>query len=241
MSNNKCCCKCSKKNPCGDTIKIQKDNIYKQFRNCCKNQKCLKYEYYLKMKNDDDGIVVLDNVLTDGSFSFEGYLDENNSRTYFNFGRTGDTDDWKWSFEVNLFYGSSPSEGPELNFFSATLTNDYDTRVYGFYNIKGYFKYEVKFNSDKSELHYINDVLYAKTYFGLSGEAKALNLLSESSENYYSYYNNIKLIDNNITVLDINMKKKYPNYLNQSVSNIPNFFLTPWISGDLNNSSISKV
>jgi len=46
MSNNKCCCKCSKKNPCGDTIKIQKDNIYKQFRNCCKNQKCLKYDYY---------------------------------------------------------------------------------------------------------------------------------------------------------------------------------------------------
>ena len=120
------------------------------------------------MKNNDDGIVVFDNVLTDGSFSFEGYLDENNSSTYFNFGRTGDTNNWKWSFEVNLFYGSSPSEGEELNFFSATLTNDYDTRIYGFYNIKGYFKYEVKFKSDKSELHYINDVLYAKTYFGLS-------------------------------------------------------------------------
>lgn len=77
------------------------------------------------MLKGNDGIVVFDNVLTEGYFSFDGYLDEHNTITYFNFGRTGNPADWKWSIDVYLFYGSSPSEGEELRFFSSTETETF--------------------------------------------------------------------------------------------------------------------
>jgi hypothetical protein len=232
-------CKCKDKK-CKETLKVQKANIIKQFNNCVVNQKKLNNQYYLKMKKDNEGIVVFDNVLTNGYFSFDGYLDEKNSQTYFNFGRTGDISDWRWSIEVNLFYGSSPSEGDELMFTTATFTEDYETRVYAFYNIKGFFNYKLKFSDDGSELHYINDVLYAKSYFGVSNQAKALNLLSVSNDKSYSYYNNIILVDNDSKLLDVNMERDYGEYINTLVPNIPNFFLLPWSPNSLNESFITK-
>lgn len=230
-----------KKSNCIDSLKIQKNIAKKEFENCCKNQKKLKNQYYLKMLKGNDGIVVFDNVLTEGYFSFDGYLDKHNSKTYFNFGRTGDTTDWQWSIEVNLFYGSSPSEGEELRFTTATLTDE--SRVYGFYNIKGFFNYKIKYSLDGSELHYLNNVLYAKTYFGISNKAKALNLFSipnNPEDKSYSYYNNIKLVDNNKELLNVNMERDYGDYINTLVPEIPNFFLSPWEPNSLNESFITK-
>ncbi len=115
--------------------------------------------------------------------------------------------------------------------------------TYNFYNVKGFFNYKLKYFKDGSELHYINDVLYVKTYFGISNVAKGLNLYSlpyGADDKTYSYYNNIKLIDNNVALLDVNMERDYRAYINTLVPNIPNFFLQPWSEGTLNESFITK-
>lgn len=227
---------------CDETLKIQKENNNKQFTNCCENQKKLKNQYYLKMLKGNDGIVVFDNVLTEGYFSFDGYLDEKNKTTFFNFGRTGDTTNWEWSFQVFLNFGSAP-EGQELIIESFKRPNTNGAYTYTFYNIKGFFNYKVKYFNDGSELHYINNILYAKTFYGISGQAKGLNLYSlevEPNDKTYSYYNNIILLDDNKELLNVNMERDYGNYLNTLVPNIPNFFLSPWEPNTLNESFITK-
>jgi len=193
------------------------------------------------MLKGNDGIIVFDNVLTEGFFSFDGYLDEKNKAMYFNFGRTGNTANWRWCFEVYLNFGSAP-EGQELIIESYKAPNTNGAYSYTFYNIKGFFNYKVKYFNG-IELHYINDVLYTKTYYGISGQAKALDLYSlpiDSNDKTYSYYNNIILIDNNQILLDVNMERDYGNYLNTLVPNIPNFFLSPWEPNSLNESFITK-
>lgn len=238
-------CNCDKKKRCDceKSLKINTKNDKLSYKNCSINQKLLKNEYYLEMKDISDGYFDCNEVLENGYFSFDGYLSEENKSVSINFGKTGDPNNWEWSFQVTIFFGSSPTYGSELKFTAITLEAEpqypYTTHYYYFYNVKGFFNYRVLFSNDddKTELHYINNVLMFKTGYGLSGVARGLNLLSNPST---TYFNNIILTNNNKTLLNINMKKLYKNYLNDSVSTIPNFFLMPWKDNTLDNSFIKK-
>ena len=241
-----CNCNCDKKKRCDckKSLKINTKNDKLSYKNCSLNQKLLKNEYYLEMKSDSDGYFDCNEVLENGYFSFDGYLSEESQSVTINFGRTGDPNNWEWSFEVTLFFGSSETYGSELKFTALTFEADpqypYTTHYYYFYNVKGFFNYRVSFENDgdKTELHYINNVLQCKTGFGLSGTARALNLLNNKANK--TYFNNIILTNNNKSLLNINIEKLYKKYLNNSVSTIPNFFLLPWKDNSLTNAFIKK-
>lgn len=229
---------------CEKSLKINTKNNNLSYKNCSINQKLLKNEYYLEMKDDSDGYFDCKEVLENGYFSFDGFLNEETQSVTINFGRNGDPNNWEWSFEVTLFFGPSPTYGSELKFTALTLEAEpkypYTTHYYYFYNVKGFYNYRVSFENDgdKTELHYINNVLQCKTGFGLSGVASSLNLLNNKVNK--TYFNNVILTNNNKTLLNINMKKLYKNYLNDSVSTIPHFFLIPWKENSLNNAFIKK-
>ena len=231
-------CKCDE---CKDSLKINIKNDYLSYKNCCVNQKLLKNEYYLQLNGVDDGYFDCGEVLEKGYFTFDGYLSKESPKGYFNFGRTGNTEDWQWTFEIYLFYGVSPNHGKQLLF--TTYTTPYSeghpfvTSSYVFYNVRGFFNYRVEFDVDQSELHYINNVLMFKSYYNISGQARGLNLYASPGT---GYYNNLKIINNDKELLNVNMKKMYGEYLNVLISEIPNFFLKPWVGTEFTNSFIKK-
>lgn len=102
------------------------------------------------------------------------------------------------------------------------------------YGVKGAFEYHVDLLVN-NQRHYINDSLVYETSFNTL-TIKGINLYCPDSLRK-SYYDNIKLNNGTYNVVDIDIQD-YAMWKDQSVINIPNFPLTPWNSGSLDNTFI---
>ena len=179
--------------------------------------------YFMQMYSHEDGIIILDNNYTSGEFSFRGYnASSQNIGTYFNFSSIGVVSNWNYQINVNLYHdiGDNSLNGVVLN-------------LYGVQNI---FKYKMNF-SPNIQKHYINNNKVFETYIS-SFNVKGINTYCRPG--WTSYYDNIRFINNGIEKIYIDMGKYY-NYKNLSVISIPNFQISPWSLGNLDDTFIIDI
>jgi surface protein len=179
--------------------------------------------YFMKMYSHEDGIIILDNSYTSGEFSFRGYnASSQNIGTYFNFDSTGVVSNWTYQLDVYLHHDIG--------------VNNYSGRVLHLYGVQNIFKYKMNFSLNIQK-HYINNNKVFETSispFSVKGIDTYCPL------RWTSYYDNIRFINNGIEKIYIDMGKYY-NYKNLSVISIPNFQISPWKLGSLDDTFIIDI